>query len=74
MERVLNALERIEEKIDGVISTNQTPTEKGVIKKMDTLGRITIPITFRKLMEIDSDTELEISYTEDKIVISKLDR
>lgn len=73
MERVLSAIKRLEAKIDGVSTAVQVPSEKGVLKRMDSLGRITIPITFRKLIEIDKDTDLEISCLDNKIIISRAD-
>lgn len=42
-----------------------------MIRKMDNLGRIVIPIEIRKQLEIDDKTNLKIEVEDNKIVISK---
>ena len=74
MERVLKALRHLDEKVENVLSAIQIPQEKGVIKRMDNLGRITIPITYRKLLGIERETDLEISLVDNRIVISKINK
>lgn len=45
----------------------------GVIRKMDTLGRYTIPISLRRLIDIENDGEIAIYQKESYIVIRKVD-
>lgn len=42
----------------------------GIVRKVDELGRIVIPIELRRLLDIEVKDELEI-YTEDDLVILK---
>lgn len=65
---ILKILERIEDKLD---KQNFVSSEKGVIKKSDSLGRITLPIQIRRLLDIDENTELEIFVINNKIIIKK---
>lgn len=43
----------------------------GVIKKIDSLGRITIPMEFRKILNISAEDFLEISTDDRNIIIRK---
>lgn len=65
---LIKILERIENKID---NQNFISPEKGIIKKSDSLGRITLPIQIRRILDIDENTELEIYVIGNKIVIKK---
>lgn len=48
-------------------------SRKGITRGLDGLGRVVIPISIRKMLNITTDDTLEI-YTEgDKIVIKKYD-
>lgn len=66
--QILEKLDIIEKKID---KQSFITSEKGIIKKSDSLGRITLPIQIRRMLEIDENTELEISIIGDNIVIKK---
>ena len=68
MDEILEVLKRIEKKID---NQNFITTEKGVVRKCDTLGRITLPISVRRALDIDEDTELKITCANSKIIIEK---
>ena len=65
---IVEMLKRIERKID---KQNFASSEKGIIKKSDSLGRVTLPIQIRRMLDIDENTELEIFVINDKIVIKK---
>ena len=71
IERILERLDRLESKID---KQNFVSFEKGIIKKSDALGRITLPIQIRRMLDIDESTELEITVIGDKIVIKKAEQ
>lgn len=71
IERILERLDRLESKID---KQNFVSYEKGIIKKSDALGRITLPIQIRRMLDIDESTELEITVIGDKIVIKKAEQ
>lgn len=71
IERILERLDRLESKID---KQNFVSSEKGIIKKSDALGRITLPIQIRRMLDIDESTELEITVIGDKIVIKKAEQ
>lgn len=43
----------------------------GIVRRIDPLGRIVIPIELRNSLNIDSNSELEIFVEKDKIVLSK---
>ena len=45
----------------------------GIIRKLDELGRIVIPIEMRRTFEIDQDTPIEIFVSEDQIILKKHD-
>lgn len=71
IERILERLDRLESKID---KQNFVLSEKGIIKKSDALGRVTLPIQIRRMLDIDESTELEITMIGDKIVIKKAEQ
>lgn len=43
----------------------------GMVRKVDELGRIVLPIEIRKTMNIDNRDALEIYVEEDKIILKK---
>ncbi|WP_432665529.1 AbrB/MazE/SpoVT family DNA-binding domain-containing protein [Wukongibacter baidiensis] len=43
----------------------------GVVRKLDSLGRIVIPIELRRVMSIQSNDPIEISIDSNSIVIEK---
>ena len=43
----------------------------GIIRKVDELGRIVIPIELRRVLDIEERDELEIFMENDKIVLQK---
>lgn len=71
IKRILERLDRLESKID---KQNFVSSEKGIIKKSDALGRVTLPIQIRRMLDIDESTELEITVIGDKIVIKKAEQ
>lgn len=43
----------------------------GIIRKLDELGRITIPIELRRNLQLDEKDALEISINENQIILTK---
>ncbi|MDD6175953.1 MAG: AbrB/MazE/SpoVT family DNA-binding domain-containing protein [Acutalibacteraceae bacterium] len=43
----------------------------GIVRKIDAVGRIVLPIELRKTMNITDDSSLEIFVDDDKIVLKK---
>lgn len=43
----------------------------GIVRKIDNLGRMVIPVEYLKKLGIDKETEVEIFSTNDEIVIKK---
>ena len=43
----------------------------GIVRKIDHLGRIVLPIELRRVMDIDRDSSLEIYVEDDSIVLRK---
>lgn len=43
----------------------------GMVRKIDSLGRIVLPIELRRVLEIDEDSTLEIFVEGDEIVLKK---
>ncbi|MBO2516132.1 MAG: AbrB family transcriptional regulator, partial [Clostridiales bacterium] len=43
----------------------------GVVRKLDDLGRIVIPVELRRTMDIDLRDTLEIFVEDDKIILKK---
>jgi hypothetical protein len=70
-EEILKTLRRIEEKLN---NQNFVTNEKGVIRKCDSLGRITLPIATRRDLDIDEDTPLKIVCAGGKIIIEKVEQ
>ena len=64
-------LKEIEEKINTLL--NESVEQKGIeeIKMLDAMGRITIPKTFRKVLNIDGAAEMKISLIGEKIILEK---
>lgn len=46
-------------------------TVKGVVRQLDPVGRVVIPIEFRKLLDIKPGDPLEIILTGNEVVIRK---
>lgn len=46
----------------------QTPI---MIRKVDRLGRIVIPVELRRMLEIETDQELELQIRDDELVLRK---
>lgn len=70
-EEILKTLHRIEEKLD---NQNFYTKDKGVIRKCDGLGRITLPINIRRDLEIDEESSLKIVCVGKKIIIEKVEQ
>ena len=43
----------------------------GIVRKIDDLGRIVLPIELRRVLDIDKDSSLEICVDSDSIVLKK---
>ncbi len=43
----------------------------GVVRKIDDLGRVVLPIELRRVLDIDKDSSLEIYVDNEKIVLKK---
>ncbi len=43
----------------------------GIVREVDKLGRVVIPVEFRNALGIDSESPVEISSTNDRIIIKK---
>ena len=43
----------------------------GIVRKLDELGRITLPIELRRTLGVSDKDALEISVEDDKIILSK---
>lgn len=43
----------------------------GMVRKIDSLGRIVLPIELRRVLEIDEDAALEIFVEGDQVVLKK---
>ena len=43
----------------------------GIVRKIDDLGRIVLPIELRRVLDIDKDSSLEIYVDSDSIVLKK---
>lgn len=66
MDEILKCLNRIEKKLDSNLFSEPDDT---YIKKCDSLGRVTLPIHIRRLLDIDETTELKIFVVGKQIVI-----
>lgn len=45
----------------------------GIVRKLDSLGRITLPIELRRTLGIEDHDSLEIYTQDDKIILKKFD-
>ena len=43
----------------------------GIVRKIDDLGRIVLPIELRRVLDIDKDASLEIYVDNDSIILKK---
>lgn len=43
----------------------------GMVRKIDNLGRIVLPIELRRVLEIDQDSSLQIFVEGDEIILKK---
>lgn len=43
----------------------------GIVRKIDDLGRIVLPIELRRVLDIDKDSSLEIYVDNDSIILKK---
>ena len=63
----------IEKKIDRLLEQSVTAATMKETKTMDSMGRITIPNSFRKVLGIDGESVgIEISLQGDKIILKKV--
>lgn len=63
----------IEKKIDQLLEQSVAAATMKEVKTMDSMGRITIPKSFRKVLGIDGESVgIEISLQGDKIVLKKV--
>lgn len=63
----------IEKKIDRLLEQSVAAATMKEIKTMDSMGRITIPKSFRKVLGINGESVgMEISLQGDKIILKKL--
>lgn len=66
MQDIKNALARIEKKLDSQASIKDL---KGTSRKCDSLGRITLPMSIRKSLDISEDTEIKVCQQDDYIIL-----
>ena len=43
----------------------------GIVRPVDSLGRVVLPIELRRILDIDKDTSLEVYVDEDRIILKK---
>ena len=41
----------------------------GIVRPVDSLGRVVLPIELRRILDIDKDTSLEVYVDEDRIIL-----
>ena len=79
--RIDERMDEIEEKLDILLETNESVSEVvdtadaliTEIKPMDTMGRITIPKSFRQILGVvGENVDVEVSLVGDTIVIKKV--
>jgi DNA-binding transcriptional regulator/RsmH inhibitor MraZ len=79
--RIDERMDEIEEKLDILLETNESVGEVvdtadaliTEIKPMDTMGRITIPKSFRQILGVvGENVDVEVSLVGDTIVIKKV--
>lgn len=46
-------------------------TNTGIIRRIDELGRVVIPMEFRKILEINTSDFMEISMEGEQIIVNK---
>lgn len=44
-------------------------TQIGIVRKIDSLGRVTLPKEFRRVFKLDKNDEIEILATDDGILL-----
>lgn len=72
MEKTYEIVKRIEGKLDKLLNgTLSVEGSKPVEKKVDGLGRVTLPISIRRNLDIDDGTKVNIYILNNKIVIEK---
>lgn len=69
IKEILERLKSIEAKID--TGFNNTMAPKGIEKKIDNLGRITLPINIRRELDLDEGSKLKVYTLGDKIILEK---
>lgn len=52
-------------------TANTTAKSTGIVRKLDELGRVTLPIELRRNMGIDERDPIEIYTEDDKIILKK---
>ena len=43
----------------------------GIVRPVDSLGRVMMPMELRRILDIDKDTSLEVYVDEDRIILKK---
>ena len=43
----------------------------GIVRPVDSLGRVVLPIELSRILDIDKDTSLEVYVDEDRIILKK---
>ncbi len=66
---IIEKLNKIEKKLNNPF--NNAPTPKGVEKKIDNLGRVTLPINIRREFDIEDGSKLKVYTLGDKIILEK---
>lgn len=80
MEEIRKLLKRLDKKVDNLeaklTEENEEISFDGVMcisKKLDSLGRITLPIAFRRHLQIEDNEELDVILANNQIIIKKQD-
>ena len=69
IKEILKRLKNIEAKIDTSFDSAMAP--KGIEKKIDNLGRITLPINIRRELDLDEGSKLKVYTLGNKIILEK---
>lgn len=69
IDQILDKLNSIENKLDNRIVNED---KEGVQRTPDPLGRITIPKEYRRLLQIDENTLMDITIQNGMIIIKKV--
>ena len=69
IKEILERLKNIEAKIDTGFDSAMAP--KGIEKKIDNLGRITLPINIRRELDLDEGSKLKVYTLGKKIILEK---